>query len=101
MAGPALLRRVLKPHGLSALGCATWSIPDCVRTDLRTVLTVATATALPRHAIPRKSQARPAISLIEGGEKEEVVVTRRYRDGRDGTSRDPSAPAASLSVFAR
>src|SRR5512145_10441 len=99
MAGPALLQRVLKLHGLSALDCAT--IPGCVRTDLRTMLVVATAIALPCPAIPRKSQARPAISLIEGGGGTEVGVTRRFRDGRDGTSRDPGAPAASLSVPAR
>src|SRR5262245_48222339 len=101
MAGPALLQRVLKLHGLSALGCATWSIPDCVQTDLRIVLAVATATTLPRHAIPRKSQARPAMSPIEreGGRK--VRATRRFCDGRNGTSRDPGAPAGSLSVFTR
>jgi hypothetical protein len=56
-----------KLHGLPALDCAAWSIPDCVRTDLQTVLVVAIATALPVHAIPRKSQARPAISPRETG----------------------------------
>src|SRR5687767_7036324 len=101
MAGPALLQQVLTVHGVSALACATWSIPGCVRVDLRTVLVVAAATALFSHAIPRKSQGRPAMSSTEEGGNRTVRVTRRYRDGLDGTSGDSGALTSSLSVFAR
>ncbi len=43
---------------LSLLGSATWSVPDFVRTDLRTVrLAIAAATAVKGSCTPRKSQA--------------------------------------------
>lgn len=62
-------------EGSNRMACqrSTWSIPDCVRTDLQMMLVVASATALPAHAIPRMSQAGHAVSPIETGidEREE------------------------------
>ncbi len=48
-----------KPQGLSLLGSATWSVPDFVRTDLRTErLAIAIGDRRDKALHPSKSQQR-------------------------------------------
>ena len=50
---------------LPLLGCATRSVLDCIRTELRTVLALASGDRSVGHATPRELQSAQPSSLNE------------------------------------
>lgn len=56
---------------LSLLACATRSVPDCIRTELRTVLAIGFADHTDGPCLPRKSQPAQLSSL---GKDQDLVL---------------------------